>query len=232
MSENTSFDFWYAVQNTHLLHSPTSNLETFGTTVLHYHLVTELLDSVNQIRVREGKVKASRPEIIAPNSVFENLLDNFGSDAHEYAEWLRTHETDLMIMKYGFAVGKEHLTEEIVTGELRPVAERVRDVVTEKNDPLAAVLIGVEKPWEVCLLKLMVDVVQQSAPGNARTLFQQGIRSEADWARMELKRDVEQAFAAAAVDESRLDGLAKTLKQNGLFAEYEDRFFALVRKHR
>ena len=94
MSDDSQFDFWYAVNNTRVLLAPTSRLETFGATVLNYHLVTELLDDVTKIRVREGRVKAARPEILAPDSVLENLLDGFGDQARHYAEWLRRNERD------------------------------------------------------------------------------------------------------------------------------------------
>lgn len=231
MSDDPQFDFWYAVNNTTVLLAPSSNLETFGATVLNYHLVTELSDEVNKIRVREGRVKAARPEILAPNSILENLMDGFGDQAREYAEWLRQNESDLMILRYGFGISKEHVGEEIVTGGLHEVSSQVRDTVAAADDPLAAVLVGVEQPWEVCLVKLMVDVVQSSAPGNVQTLRNHGIRSEEDRAQIAIRQELEQDFAAAAMDRTRLDGLARKLKQLDLFEEYEDRFFTLVRMH-
>ena len=35
------FDFWYAVNNTEVLEMPLGRLETFGSTLIHYRLVTE-----------------------------------------------------------------------------------------------------------------------------------------------------------------------------------------------
>lgn len=232
MSDPSRFDFWYAVNHTEILLAPTAGLETFGTTVLNYHLVTQLLDSADQIRVREGRVRAARPEIVAPHQFLEHLLEGFGDEARAYAEWLRRNESELMILRYGFAVSKEQINEEILTGELEAVAARVRDVVKAKQDPLAAVVVGVEQPWEVCLLKLMVDVVQHSTGANVRELRRSGIRSEGDRRQAELRREIDRQFAAAAMNARRLDDLCATLKRAGLFEEYEDRFFALVRAHR
>lgn len=232
MDPNPQFDFWYAVHNTEVLLHPASPLETFGTTILNYHLVTELLDSVDKIRIRQGRLKAYRPEILTPQSALENLLEGFGSEAREYAEWLRTHQHDLMVLRYGFAITNENTTEEIVTGKLREMADLVRDRVKKKADPLAAVVVGVDKPWEVCLLKLMVDSVQQSAPGHASELRRRGIRSEEDRSRVKLREELEEAFAAAARDPSRLDALGARLQAAGLFDEYQDRFFALLRRSR
>jgi hypothetical protein len=177
-------------------------------------------------------LQSARPEIVAPHQFLEHLLDGFGEDAKAYAQWLRRNESDLMILRYGFAVSKQQSNEEILTGGLHEIACRVRDAVGAKQDPLAAVVVGVEKPWEVCLLKLMVDVVQQSTGANIRELRRSGIRSEADRKQAALRREIDQEFAAAAVNPRRLDALCSTLKRAGLFEAYEDRFFALVRAHR
>lgn len=232
MNNDVNFDFWYAVNNTHILLRPSSSLETFGTTVLNYHLITELLDSANRIRVREGQMKAFRPEIITPSSVLENLLENFGPQAHSYAEWLGQHEKDLMILKYGFAVANEKHHEEIVTGQVDQIAKQVESTVAENKDPLAAVVVGVDEPWEVCLLKLMVEVVQQSSPQNMQELHRKGIRSEADRDQLALREELEEDFIAASSNPSRLNALGNKLKQCDLFEEYEDRFFSLVRRHK
>ena len=231
MSDDPQFDFWYAVNNTSILLAPTSELETFGVTMLNYHLVTELLDDANKIRIREGKVKAYRPEIITPNTSLEHLLDGFGDEGRHYAEWLRENEKELMILRYGFGIAKQHVSEEVVTGTLVQISAQVRDQVQAENDPLAAVVIGVEQPWEVCIMKMMVDVVQRSAPSNVQSLRSRGIFSESDRDHEKLKHELERDFAAAATDFSRLDTLARKLKRLNLFDDYEDRFFGLVRRH-
>ena len=102
---------------------------------------------------------------------------------------------------------------------MKQVEKRVKD----RNESHSAVVIGVDKPWEVCLLKLMVEMVQRAAPHHARDL-----REDPAGERHEL----EAAFAAAARDRSRLSALATMLQKRGLFKEYEDRFFALVRAGR
>ena len=231
MTENRHFDFWYALNNTEVLLAPTSTLDTFGTTILNYHLVTELLDTAQKIRVREGRVQAYRPEIITPKSFSESMLEGFGEEAHHYADWLRENEQDLMILRYGFAVRKEHHGEEILTGDLRDVADRVKDTVAKAEDPLAAVLVGVEEPWEVCLLKLLVDVARNSAASNVHSLQRLGITSEEDRQKAAMRQELETDFASAAIDRRQLDSLSQKLKRFGVFEEYEDRFFALVRSH-
>ena len=93
-----------------------------------------------------------------------------------------------------------------------------------KDDPLSAILIGVDSPWEVCLLKLMVELVQESAQGNMQQMQKQVLKEKKQY----LDR-IDQAFAAASREPSRINDLASMLKKEGLWETYEDRFFALVR---
>ena len=48
MDSKKQFDFWYAVNNTELLSTPTSRLETFGDTIVNYYLVSELMDNIDK----------------------------------------------------------------------------------------------------------------------------------------------------------------------------------------
>ena len=41
----------------------------FGTTNFEYCLITELMDQVNQVRVREGRIEAGRPKILQPENM-------------------------------------------------------------------------------------------------------------------------------------------------------------------
>ena len=224
MSDNPQFDFWYAVNNTEVVSVPERRLETFGTTMVNYHLVSELMDSVDKVRVREGKLKAFRPEIITPSSIADSMLDGFGEEAHDYADWLRHHAQDMQILKYGFKVQKEEINDYILTDSIQTVVERVKNDVAARNNPLDAVLVGVDRPWEVCLLKLMVELVQHSAPGNIQDIHQHQRDRKAN-----LHLEIEKGFLDASRDSSRLPELADLLKRHGLFKRYEDRFFATVR---
>lgn len=224
MDSKKQFDFWYAVNNTELISTPKSRLETFGDTIVNYYLVSELMDSIDKVRVREGHLKALKPEIITPSGLGQMDLDDFGPEARKYAEWLTEHAGDLRILQYGFRLQKQELKEYVVSDNLDNVLDRVKQEVEDKDDPLSAVLVGVDDPWEVCLLKLMVELVQSSANGNIQDIQQQMAAQEND-----LTRQIDQAFLEASRDPSRISELAEMLKRNGLWEQYEDRFFALVR---
>ncbi len=224
MNSKQQFDFWYAVNNTELVTTPTNRLETFGDTVVNYHLVCELMDSVDKVCIREGHLKALKPEIITPQSLGQMDLEDFGQDARQYADWLAEHGGDLKILQYGFRIQKQEIKEYVVTDHLDNVMDRVKAEVGAKDDPLSAILIGVDSPWEVCLLKLMVELVQHSAQGNM-----QDIRQQAASMKNSLLENIERGFLEASRDPSKINPLAEQLKQNGLWEKYEDRFFALVK---
>ncbi|HPC19674.1 MAG: hypothetical protein KBC66_05090 [Kiritimatiellae bacterium] len=218
------FDFWYAVNNTEVLELPRNRLETFGATLINYRLITELMDAVGQVRVREGRIQAFRPEILTPQALSESpLLEGFREGpSDDFIQWLREHESELILLKYGFKIRHETVTESVVHDSVENVVERVRADLKARQDPLAALVLGVDEPWEVCLLKLLFEVVRRSAPANARDL-----RADPDGSRHEIDR----AFRRAAGDRSQLAPLAALLTRLNKFKEYEDRFFALVRSH-
>jgi hypothetical protein len=221
MTTPSPFDFWYALNNTEVLVRPRQALETFGATTLHYHLVAEVMDEVDRIRVREGRIHAYRPQILTPESLSQTQLEGFSEgQAGDYMDWLRQHEDEAILLKYGFSVRKETLNEHLITDTLENVLDRVRADVEQSTQPMHALIRGVDEPWEVCLLQLLVEVIQQSAPGNARDL-----RNDPDGRR----HAINELFRAAARDRSRIPELSRHLEQAGLFKAYEDRFFALVR---
>ncbi|MDD2237376.1 MAG: hypothetical protein PHP44_07395 [Kiritimatiellae bacterium] len=221
--KSSSFDFWYAVNNTEVLRHPATLLETFGNTMVNYHLLTEPMDDTDKVRIREGRIEAYKPQIITPSSFGETALEGFGEEAEHYAEWLRDHEADLMILKYGFSIKKQVINDHIVSENMPMVIDRLKTHLDKQDDPLSALVVGVEEPWEVCLLKLMVEVVQRSAPKHVTDL-----RNDPDGRRHEIER----AFLEASRDAACIPELSQKLHDLGLFEQFEDRFFSLLRARR
>ncbi len=135
MMSPSQFDFWYAINNTRIVLLPAQRLETFGATILHYHLISEMMDSVDKIRVREGRIQAHRPQIITPTAIAENLLEGFGAEAERYVEWLRENARELRILQYGFIIRKEEIREETITDTLAAVTDRISETVRKKRFP-------------------------------------------------------------------------------------------------
>ena len=52
----TRDDFDYALENTRVILAPERHIATFGSTSFNFYLISELMDRVNQVRVRNGKI--------------------------------------------------------------------------------------------------------------------------------------------------------------------------------
>lgn len=222
-------NFWYAVNSTEIIMLPKTHLETFGATNTHYFMVSELMDTIGQIRVREGAIKSERPQIITPSYYEQEVLEGFGEDARQYMQWLKANSKYLHILQYGIKIQKTEINENIVSGESREVIDKVKEQAARASDPHTAVVFGVDDYWEVSLLKLMRDVVTQSIPANTYELRQKRMFDDVDGVPRAIRDQVENSFAKATKDPSLISSLHDFLKKNDLFEEYEDRFFALVR---
>jgi hypothetical protein len=167
--------FEYAVENTHVLHAPEKRIETFGNTRFRYHLITELMDRVNEVRVRSGYVHAERPQIITPGSFAKVLLEGFGEHGQEFGQWLEQHAENFAVLKYGFQFRKTETVEDTVQSTVENVAKRIQSTREFAEEPLSAIIQGVDDAWEVCLLKFTMDLISKSAPGNMGDFRKRGL---------------------------------------------------------
>ena len=173
MSSNPDFDRWYAARRVKVVLRPSHQLETFGNTLVNYHLVSELDDHPGKIRVREGRLEAHQPLVIAPH-VDSITTEGLGDEAKEYLRFLKENEDNLRILQYGYHLKSDNFTEQIVTDSLAVVTERVKAAVMASNDKFAAVVQCVDEPWDVALVELWLREVNRSAKTNIRDLQQSG----------------------------------------------------------
>ncbi|MCR5414016.1 MAG: hypothetical protein K6F50_04730 [Kiritimatiellae bacterium] len=174
MSSNPEFDRWYAARRTRIVLPPKNRLETFGATLMNYHLISELDDNPGKIRIREGRLEAHQPRVITPRRFAELTAEGFGEEARAYLEFLRENEENLRILRYGFHLKSDNFSEQIVTDSLAAVTERVKASVIESKDVFAAVLQGVDDPWDVALVELWRREVERSAGKNIKELSEKG----------------------------------------------------------
>ena len=173
MSSNPDFDRWYAAKSARFLVEPSHSLETFGNTLVNYHLISEIADRPNKIRIREGRLEAHQPLVITPN--FSHIeTEGFGDEARAYLEFLKENEKNLRILQYGYHLKSDNFSEQIVTDRLSVVTERVKAEVLASNDRFAAVVQNVDEPWDVALVELWLREVNRSARHNIRELDERG----------------------------------------------------------
>lgn len=173
MSSNPDFDRWYAAKSARFIVEPSHRLETFGNTLVRYHLISELDDHPGKVRIREGRLEAHQPLVITPHFT-ETEFEGLGEDAQDYFKFLRENEENLRILQYGYHLKSDNFSEQIVTDRLSAVTERVKAAVIDSNDKFAAVIQGVDDPWDVALVELWLREIQRSAKGNIAELQKKG----------------------------------------------------------
>ncbi len=158
----TEYDIQYALENTLVLHEPDRRIDTFGSTKFEFQLVTELMDSVNSVRVREGSIVAEKPMILRPeiNSDFD--FEGFGPEVEAFGDFLRANIHKLAILKYGFRFQKTDIQEQIVHESIEEVTGKLMAAVRADGNPMRAIIQGVDDTWEVCLLKFTVEMIEKS----------------------------------------------------------------------
>src|SRR6266571_845287 len=168
-------DFDYAIENTQVILAPEQRIATFGTTSFRFYLISELMDRVNEVRVRDGKIHADRPQILTPEHFNRLLLEGFGEKAQHYVDQLREHARNIAVLRYGFQFRKTDVSEQTLRDSIDAVINRTKRQVENKNEPLSAIIQGVDDAWEVCLLKFTIDLVDRSSGGNLGDFRKRGL---------------------------------------------------------
>src|SRR5207247_512813 len=171
----TRDDFDYAIENTHVIVAPQRQIETFGNTSFNFYLISELMDRVDQVRVRNGKIHAERPRILTPEHYSRLLLEGFGEKAERYVEQLSEHARNVAVLRYGFQFRKTDLSEQTLRDSIDAVINRTKRCVESANEPLSAIIQGVDDAWEVCLLKFTIDMVERSSGSNLGDFRKRGL---------------------------------------------------------
>jgi hypothetical protein len=168
-------DFDYAIENTQVILAPERQIATFGSTSFNFYLISELMDRVDQVRVRNGKIHAERPQILTPEHYCRLLLEGFGEKAQRYVDQLREHARNVAVLRYGFQFRKTDVTEQTLRDSIDAVINRTKRRVESQNEPLSTVIQGVDDAWEVCLLKFTIDLIERSSGGNLGDFRKRGL---------------------------------------------------------
>ena len=128
-------DFHYAIENTRVILAPDQQIATFGSTSFNFYLISELMDRVDQVRVRNGKIHAERPQILTPEHYCRLLLEGFGEKAERYVDQLREHARKIAVLRYGFQFRKTDVTEKTTRDSLDAVIERTKSQVERSAEP-------------------------------------------------------------------------------------------------
>jgi len=165
----------YAMETARLLHEPDRRIDTFGSTRFKFTMLSEPMDSVGQVRVRQGEMEAQKPQIIRPEGMGEVELDGFHEKASEFLDWLREQNLEPVFFQYGFLFKRGTVSEELVHDSMEAVRDRVLEEVRQTGDPMLAVMEGVDDAWEVGLLKFAIDMIGKSSEINTFDFKRRGL---------------------------------------------------------
>ncbi len=224
----SEFDFVYAVRHTEIVRAPERLLDPFDQTTVDYTLLTQPMDDPTKTRVREGKLQTFPPRLLLPGDLSTQELEGFGPQAERYLEFLRAHAAQIRILRYSYRLRRETYSETLLSEPIEAVRDRASAALERKNNPMAALVVGVDEPWDVCLLHLFMRLVQASVPRAIHALEARAKAAFRERVAGDDRAEIERAFAAAEKDASLVKPLGRLLKEKGLFELYQDRFFALL----
>ncbi len=167
-------DFQYAMENTRVVVAPSRAIETFGQTSFRFRLVTEPMDEIGTVRLRQGMIHAERPRILAPEYVSRLLLEGFGERAQGFAGWIE-QQKDFHILRYGFTLKKTDLSEQLFKEPKEEFLLKLEEELRREDDPLNVLIEGIDDAWEVCLMKFTMDMIQRSSGENVAEWKRRGL---------------------------------------------------------
>ena len=220
----------YAVAHTEVLRPPKQTLASFGNTSIRYFLLTqpsysEFVKESDDIVIREGRVIAEKPKVVTPTYLIN--LDGFGDNAKRYFQTLATedgpHSPGIL---YQYRNQPKDLS--IVSGNIMSVVARIENEI--KEDPLTAIIQGVDDLWDVSLLKFIRDLTSRSMLSNITELGGNGLVSvDSSGVTGDARQRIDGMFRAVKMDMEDPTRLKKELDTWGIFHEYEDKFLDLFR---
>ena len=222
-----------AVKHTEILRAPKQSLSTFGTTNIHYYLVTEPVYTEvekNDIEtvVREGRVTAQRPRIVTP--YYLSQLEGFSPNAKKYFNALiNVHGPDAPGLFYIYKNEPKELT--IISDNLLSVVDKLSSDIDKRGDPLTSIIKGEDELWDVSLMKFIYEITRSSLRNNLLQLRRRGLLDvDSGGIPADARLRIEELFRKVLKGEYEPSELKEELDHWGLFEEYEDRFFNIFKK--
>lgn len=215
------------IEQTRVVRFPRHRLSTFGDSEIQYNLVTPESSAPARSTLRTGRVTAEKPKILTPETLLRRF-EGFGEDADGFERLLKDHFQDSFRgLEYVFRNRLDSVTShERDAGDL---ASSIRRDLEDRAALRAAVICGPESGWQLALMKFMLEETGRSFPVNMRELDERGLFEPGQAAVNRQRREIETLFQRARQDPDALKVLGRRLKDEGLFEEYQDRFFQLVR---
>lgn len=235
----------YAFKYSKILKWPKQMLSSFGSSEIHYHVLSEpvyqeFTSGQPETVVREGKVSWFRPQLLTPGYIIR--IDGFSEEAKNAFSSLASDVPDLASILYRFQFKKEVDSMNFVSDKLEAVAEKIAKDIDNRGDHLSAIIQGVGDLWDISLSKFILDMMTRSAhqsqfPELRKMGFisfdqsgHQVISRDSKGIPVVAKKEIEKMFEMVKHGDMEPKDLKKELDRWGLFEIYQDRFFDLFRR--
>ncbi len=171
----SEFDIQYALENTHVLYEPDRRIDTFGSTQFEFEIVSELMDSIDTVRVRSGRIEAQKPMILRADANADFDFEGFSPKAEAFGRWLKENIHNLALLRYGFTFSRVEIAEHVVHESMANVCGKLVDDTRASGNPMRAVIQGVDDTWEISLLKFTVEMIEKSKSINEFDFKRRGL---------------------------------------------------------
>lgn len=216
----------FAIKNTLVLRAPRQRLSTFGTTNIYYYMITELINEANI--VREGRVIAARPKIVTPAYLIN--IEGFSGSAKRYLQMIAEQNPNEPGILYSY---KNETLEITISSQPFPeIVDKINRQIDDKNDPLTAIIKGIEEMWDVSLMKFTFELTRSSLQHNFFEFFNRGkLQLDEHGVPGDALDYIEELFGIVYKDPSRAPELVSELQRWNLWSKYQDRFLQLFKRH-
>ena len=223
--------FDLVMKNTKILLTPKNTLSTYNQTKVRYYIVIEPVyeDSFElkseESVIRHGVVTAQNPKVITSDFIYR--MSGFGDEAKSFLKELnRVLGKNEPALLYNYK--NESTDLEIVSGNPDEVSNRIKSRL-QSSKANHAVIRGVNSLWDVSLLKFIFDYTKSSSQNNFNELNQSGLLEIKDGVPISERKRIEELISLAKKGKVRPEDVHKELNDWGLFEEYQDQFFSIMK---
>lgn len=233
--EERYLDIVNTAQNTEVLRPPRNLLATFGSTRIHYYVLTDpiykgIIDNSDDTILREGFLTAERPRIITPYYM-KNMFEGFehGDDySQSLQETFGTFDPGIL---YKYKNDSMEMT--VITTPFDEVFQKINNDLEKENDPYSTIIKGDRRLWDLSLMIFIYGFTGTSLHRNVSDLHSRGLFTiDRSGVPRESRLYIENLFKEVKGGSLDPTVLKKELDAWGVFGEYEDRFLDLFRKNR
>jgi hypothetical protein len=236
------------MSETEVIKQPDKLLASFGSTTIHYYMLTtpmylefEGRRPESETVIREGEIIWQKPKVITPSYMLR--VEGFSGEARKALEILAEEDADLAMILYSLRMSRDFEKMEMVSNSLLSVARNISSDIKKRKDPYSAIIKGVDEFWDVSLSKFIQEVVTKSAyfsqlpdllGNNTVIVGREGfpvVARDIKGYPVIARNEIEILFKLFEKGEIQSLELKQELDRWGMFDKYQDRFFKYFKRH-